>query len=111
MASTQEEDALWEAVVALLLESGSAMNERRSRYGEKSAVYEQGREIAHLEAPGQIDLRITRAAWRQLRDRYADDSAVQSDPRRRDWVTLVLTSAADVERLRDLLEAAAHANH
>jgi hypothetical protein len=31
--------------------------------GDKPALFVGSREIAHLEAPGVIDLRITRAGW------------------------------------------------
>lgn len=111
MIRTPEEDPLWEAVVTLLLEAGSGVDERQSRYGDEPALYQEGREIAHLEAPGHMDLRITRGAWRQLRGRFCHDPAIHADPDRRDWIRLALTSDSDVERLRDLLEAAALANH
>ena len=47
---------LWEAFVVALLATGPAV-ERRSRYGDKPALFAARREIAHLEAPGVIDLR------------------------------------------------------
>jgi hypothetical protein len=53
-------DSLWEAFVADMLSTGKA-HERRSRYGHKPAVYVEDREVAHLEAPGVIDVRITPA--------------------------------------------------
>ena len=53
-------DALWEAFVVAMLAIGPAV-ERRSRYGDKPALWTASREIAHLEAPGVIDVRITRA--------------------------------------------------
>jgi len=42
-----------------LLAVGHA-SERRSRYADKPALFIGNREIAHSEAPGVIDLRITR---------------------------------------------------
>lgn len=57
-----------------------------------------------MEAPGHIDLRITHGAWSQIRADYAQDSAIVSDPGRRDWIKLNLASAADdVKRLRQLI--------
>lgn len=52
------EDLVWDAFAAGMLATGKA-HERRSRYGDKPAAYIEGREVAHLEAPRIIDLRIT----------------------------------------------------
>jgi hypothetical protein len=68
------------------------------------------REIAHLEAPGVIDLRITSTGWSRVRERFGDDPCVRRDPTRRDWIELRLTSAADLDRIGDLLAAALTAN-
>jgi hypothetical protein len=102
-------DALWEAFVIIMLAAGLVW-ERRSRYGDKPALFTAGREIAHLEAPGVIDLRITRAGWSQVKDRFSADPAVRRDPSRRDWIELHLRSPADLDRLGDLLTAAIAAN-
>jgi len=77
---------------------------------EKPALFIEGREIAHLEAPGVIDLRITRRGWSQARDEYGDDPAVHRDPARRDWIELLLHSPADLDRLTRLLVIAAAEN-
>ncbi len=97
----------WEAVVELLLPLGSVM-ERRSRYGDKPALVTDRREIAHLEAPGVVDLRITRRGWRSVGAPYADDRRVDRHGRV-DWVVLHPT-LDDVEEMRDLLIEAMLAN-
>jgi Family of unknown function (DUF5519) len=102
-------DMLWEAFVAAMLDAGPAV-ERRSRYGDKPALFTASREIAHLEAPGVIDLRITRAGWSRARDEFADDPAVRHDPSRRDWIELHPRSAGDLDRLAALLIIALAAN-
>jgi Family of unknown function (DUF5519) len=102
-------DVLWEAFVIAMLVAGPAA-ERRSRYGDKPALFIASREIAHLEAPGVIDLRITRAGWSRVSDRFGADPAVRRDPSRRDWIELRLGSAADLDRLGGLLAAAMAAN-
>ena len=107
--SLHPDDPCWEAFVAAMLPLGP-VQERRSRYGDKPALVLDRREIAHLEAPGVIDLRITSAGWSQARDRYADDPGVRRDPSRRDWLELVVRSAADMPRLTDLLTLAVDAN-
>jgi hypothetical protein len=102
-------DVLWEAFVVAMLATGPAV-ERRSLYGDKPALFTASREIAHLEAPGVIDLRITRAGWLRVRDRFGADPAVRRDPSRRDWIELHLDAAADLDRLDGLLAAAIAAN-
>ena len=107
--SGDQGDVLWEAFVVVMLAAGPVA-ERRSRYGDKSALFTASREIAHLEAPGVIDLRITRAGWSRVKDRFGMDSAVRRDRSRRDWIELHLDSAADIDRLGGLLAAAIAAN-
>ena len=102
-------DAIWNEFVATMLPLGP-VHERRSRYGDKPAVAIDAREIAHLEAPGVIDLRITRAGWSRVRDQFGTDPAVRKQQNRRDWLELVLDSAGDVRRLAPLLIAAVAAN-
>jgi hypothetical protein len=60
------DDPCWNAFVTAMLAGGTA-DERPSRYGDKPALLIEGREIAHLEAPGIIDLRITSTGWSQAR--------------------------------------------
>ena len=102
-------DPVWEAFVVAMLAAGPAV-ERPSRYGGKPALCTSQREIAHLEAPGVIDLRITRAGWSALRAEFGQDPAVRRDPGRRDWIELHLGSAADLARLDRLLVRALQAN-
>lgn len=102
-------DPCWDAFVAAVLPLGP-VQERRSRYAEKPALFINSREIAHLETPGVIDLRITGPGWSQARDRFRADPAVRRNPSRRDWLELVLQSPADIHRLTDLLTVAVAAN-
>ena len=99
----------WDAFVTAMLAAGPA-EERRSRYGDKPALFTASREIAHLEAPGVIDLRITREGWSRVREDFGDDPAVRRDPSRRDWIELHLSSSADLDRLGGLLAVAMAAN-
>ncbi len=102
-------DLLWDAFVLLMLAAGPAQ-ERASRYGDKPALVTGRREIAHLEAPGVIDLRITRDGWSRVGADFGGDPAVVRDPGRRDWIELRLSSLEDLERLRPLLRTALAAN-
>jgi hypothetical protein len=108
-AAGGHDDPRWDAFVTAMLAAGP-VHEHRSRYGDKPALFIEGREIAHLEAPGVIDLRITRQGWAQVREDYNDDPAVCHDPSRRDWIELQLQSPADLERLARLLVTATGEN-
>jgi len=101
-------DPVWEAIVEVVLPLGPVY-ERRSRYGDKPALFvAPQREIAHREAPGVVDVRVTREIWRRIAFRYGDDDRIR--PRgRSDWVELHLTTH-DVEAMKDLLTEAVHAN-
>jgi Luciferase len=107
--SHNQDDLRWEAFVTAMLAAGPAV-ERRSRYGDKPALFAGSREIAHLEAPGVIDLRITRAGWARAREDFGHDAAVRRDPSRRDWIELHLHSPADLDRLGKLLAVGMAAN-
>jgi hypothetical protein len=104
-----QHDARWDAFVTAVLSIGPA-GEGRSRFGDKPALFSGRREIAHLEAPGVIDLRITQAGWAQVRDHVGRDPAVRHDRARRDWIELRLRSVADLDRLGMLLTVTMAAN-
>jgi len=103
------DDPVWEHVVTCILKVSPA-EERRSRYGDKPALSVNGREIAHREGPGLVDLRITRHGWSQIAEAHHADPVVRRDASRRDWIELRLGSPAEVERLQPLLRAAVGAN-
>jgi hypothetical protein len=73
-------------------------------------LFPDGREIAHREEPGVIDLRISQKGWAQARDDYRDDPAIRRDPSWRDWIELCLRSSADLDHLASLLAIAVAAN-
>ncbi len=102
-------DLLWDAFVDVMLAAGPA-HERLSRYSDKPALFVGNREIAHREAPGVIDLRITRAGWSRVSADFGGDPAVRRDPSRRDWIVLHLNSGADLDRLGRLLTTAVMLN-
>ena len=85
--SANDAGTVWEAFIIAMLAAGPVA-ERRSRYADKPALFSASREIAHLEAPGVIDVRITRAGWSQVKNRFGADPAVRRDPSRRDWIEL-----------------------
>jgi Luciferase len=107
--TADEGDPLWDQFVTLMLDAGP-VHEHGSRYADKPALFAGRREIAHLEAPGIIDLRITRGGWAKVSADFTDDGAVRRERSRRDWIELRLDCPADLERLTPLLIAAVAAN-
>jgi hypothetical protein len=103
-------DTYWDQFVDIMAAAGP-VHERRSRYGGKPALLTERREIAHLEAPGVIDLRITREGWTKVGADFAADPAVHRDRSLRDWIELHLCSAADLDRVHALLMTALTAKH
>jgi hypothetical protein len=108
-ADNGEEDPRWDAFVTAMVRL-CPVQEGRSRFADKPALFVDGREIAHLEAPGVVDLRVTHSGWSRARADFSDDPAVVRDRSRRDWLELVLQSAADVDRLTSLLAIAVASN-
>jgi hypothetical protein len=102
-------DPGWDALVELCREL-APVEVRRSRFADKPAIFLGRREVAHWEAMGQVDLRVTAAGWRRHAAEFGSDPCVVHDPRRRDWLDLRLSGAADVMRLRPLFETALRAN-
>lgn len=96
-------DEFWSAVLETFREL-APVEVGRSRFGPKPAITLSGREIAHWEAPGVIDLRVTAAGWSEVRATFGDDPAVTYEQTRRDWIE-VRAMSADVDRLRPLLAA------
>lgn len=101
-------DEFWSAVLDAFRQL-APVEVRRSRFAPKPAIALHGREIAHWEAPGVIDVRITASGWSAVRDAYADDVAVTHDPARRDWIEL-RGRAGDAERLRPLITTVVTSN-
>jgi hypothetical protein len=104
-----EDYPIWDEFVIAVL-ALAAVHERRSRYGDKPALWLDDREIAHLEAPGVIDLRITHSGWSEVKGDFGDDPAVLRDRSRRDWIELRPRSAAELIRLNPVLAMAVASN-
>lgn len=109
MTRSDADDPLWQGFVDAVLTLAPA-DERPSRYGAKPALVLDGREIAHREGPGLIDLRLTRAGWAGVLGRFAHDPRVRHDAGRRDWIELQVSSVHDLDDLTPLIAAAVAAN-
>ena len=73
---------------------------RKSRFrGHADALWIGTREIAHCHN-GQVDVRLTRAVVRQLRDELRSDARIDLRGPGFDWILIRVRTAADLERDR-----------
>ena len=79
---------------------------RPSRFrGHADALWLGAREIAHCHN-GQVDVRLTRAVVRQLRDELRSDARIDLRGPGFDWILIRVRTAADLERATELLRYA-----
>ena len=82
---------------------------RPSRFkGHAEALWLGAREIAHCHN-GQVDVRLTRAVVRQLRDELRSDARIDLRGPGYDWILVRVRKAADVDRAIELLRHAIRA--
>ena len=81
-----------------------------SMFGSDDAFRCNGKEIAHLDGPGAVDVRLTRAVIKEMRPALRDDPRVTFRRGTSDWVEVRCTADDDVELAVALVErsAAAH---
>ena len=81
-----------------------------SAFGEADAIWCNGKEIAHVDASGALDVRLTRAVIRELRPSLRADERVTLRPGTSDWIETRIESDADVDFAVELVERAAAAH-
>jgi hypothetical protein len=84
---------------------------RPSRFrgrGHSTALWLGTREIAHCHN-GHVDVRLTRAVVRELRDELRSDARIDLRGPGYDWILIRVRTAADVERALELLRHAMRA--
>jgi hypothetical protein len=86
------------------------VEESPSMFGDKPALWVNGREIAHADAPGVYDVRLTRRVVSELRPRLKADPRVQLRPSTSDWVSVTVAGEKDDDLLAELVERAAAAH-
>ena len=80
---------------------------RASRFkkGHTDALWANGREIAHTHN-GQVDVRLTRAGVREIRDELRSDARIDLRGPGFDWILVRVRNRADVDRAMELLRRA-----
>jgi hypothetical protein len=74
----------------------AGVEQRRSSFRDEDALWVEGREIAHLEPPDLVDLRLTRQVIRARRPELRNDPRVTLRPSSSsDWLTLRWSSPTD----------------
>ena len=80
----------------------------RFKKGHTDALWLGTREIAHTHN-GQVDVRLTRAGVRELRDELRSDARIDLRGPGFDWILIRVRNAADVDRALELLRFAIRA--
>lgn len=84
---------------------------RPSRFrgrGHSTALWLGTREVAHCHN-GHVDVRLTRAIVRELRDELRSDARIDLRRPGYDWILIRVRTAADVQRALELLRHAVRA--
>lgn len=81
-----------------------------SMFGHRSAYWVNGKEIAHLEAPGVIEIRCTREVIRQRRSQLKSDHRVTLRRSGADWLTVRVRTVADLDLVTELVALAEQAH-
>lgn len=80
-------------------------------FSDRPALWVNGKEIAHRDADGNYDVRLTRQVIRQMHDRLRTEPHVHlRSPSTSDWVEVEVTDADDETLLVELVAIAALAH-
>jgi RimJ/RimL family protein N-acetyltransferase len=88
--------------------TGAATGE--SMFGSGPAIWVGKREVAHVEAVGLVDVRLTKAVIRERRSELAADPRVSHRARASDWLEVRVTTPDDVDFAAELVKQAVAAN-
>lgn len=85
--------------------------ESPSMFSDRPALWMNGKEIAHRDADGSYDIRLTRQVIRQMRDQLRAEPHVRlRASSSSDWVEVEVTDANGEELVVELVRAAADAH-
>lgn len=81
-----------------------------STFGHGEAVFVGKREVAHLDGPATLDIRLTKAAIRERRSDLREDPRVHLRRNASDWLEFTVGAVDDIADAETLLTAAIEAN-
>ena len=81
--------------------------ESPSMFKDDLAYWVNGREIAHFEQPTVLDIRLTRAEIRAIKERLASDPLIRRRASGSDWVVVDASTPDGVALAVELAERAA----
>ena len=87
------------------------VREDRSQFGDHPGFWTDGREFLHVDHDGTLDVRLTRAVIRELRDDLSEDDRVYfRRSSSADWINVRVEREDDVSFALELARRAAEAN-
>jgi hypothetical protein len=87
------------------------VEERKSRFSDRPALFVRAREIAHLESDGLVDIRLTAPVIRARRSEFRANPAIAlRTSSSADWLEILVESASDEQLCIELVREAARAN-
>jgi hypothetical protein len=81
-----------------------------SMFGNGDAYWVNGKEIAHFEGVGVIEVRLTRVAIRERRPELKADPRVELRPSGADWITVRFDHDEDAAFVEELVTVATNAH-
>lgn len=92
-------------IVSRLL-AHEGVEERKSKFADRAALFFEGKEFFHLDEPGLADVRLGRRAVRSMIDELRSDPHVELRGGTSDWIQVHFASRKDAERVLELSELA-----
>ena len=103
-------DATVGQVRAALLKIDGVVESPGTFHTDTDAFWVNGKEIAHFDSDGSLELRVTGPVIRAHRDRLRSDPEIERRAPSSDWITMRYSSARDVAFVAELAELAAAAH-
>lgn len=83
-----------------------SVEERKSKFADRSALFLTGREFFHLDGPGLADVRIGRRTIRSRIDDLRSDPNVELRTGASDWIQVRFASRKDAARVLEWAKVA-----
>lgn len=104
-SSTPEVKRVGDWIVNQLL-SRTGVEERRSRFADRAALFFRGSEFFHLDEPGLADVRLGRRTIRSRIEELRSDHRIELRAGSSDWIQLRFASQEDAESVITWAQAA-----